>query len=272
MKQISIFMNIVLVCILTLMIMPASSARASTPTPTPAAEITSAPACDTTRTVQVSGTAVINVVPDRALIQLGVQSNGKTPAEAEDINTAAMQKIIKALNSLKIESKDIATDWYYVTPVYKDYAPTSITGYQINNTIAVTVRDIKQVSKVVSSALKAGANQVINVELYTSELRKYRDQARELAVKAAQEKASLLANAAGAQTNCVISINENVSSYYNGWWYGGNNSALWTQNVSQNVAPSAGNAGGESALSETGPVSLGQISVRAEVTTIFGLK
>ena len=40
-----------------------------------------------------------------------------------------------------------------------------------------------------AAALKAGVNQVNNVEFYTSELRKYRDQARELAMKAAKEKA-----------------------------------------------------------------------------------
>jgi hypothetical protein len=43
---------------------------------------------------------------------------------------------------------------------------------------------------------------------------------------------------------------------------------LWTQNTIQNASPSMD--GG--ALSDSGPVNLGQISVRAEVSASFSLK
>jgi hypothetical protein len=97
-------------------------------------------------------------------------------------------------------------------------------------------------------------------------LRKYRDQARELAMKAAQEKAQALASTAGAEAGCVLNINENSWSYYNGWWFGRSQNQ-WTQNVVQNAAPGAG--AGSSAGEE--PISLGQISVRAEISATFGL-
>ena len=126
---------------------------------------------------------------------------------------------------------------------------------------------MKKTSAILASALEAGANQVINVEFYTSELRKYRDQARELAMKAAKEKAQALANAAGAEAGCVLNINENSWSYYNGWWYGRNQN-MWMQNTVQNTAPGAGSGG--SAGDE--PISLGQISIKAEVGATFGLK
>ena len=166
--------------------------------------------------------------------------------------------------------KDIATDIYIVEPVYEDYDSLYIKGYRIYNTVAVTVRDIKKTSAIVAASLKAGANQVNNVEFYTSELRKYRDQARELAMTAAKEKANALTEAAGAQTGCVLSINENSWSYYNGWWYGsGRSSNLWTQNTVQN-APSGSGSG--SGLEGDEPISLGQISVKAEVSVSFALK
>ncbi len=110
---------------------------------------------------------------------------------------------------------------------------------------------------------------MINVDFYTSDLRKFRDQAREMAMKAAQEKAQSLASAAGAEAGCVLTITENSSSSYNGWWYGrSQNMNQWTQNAVQNVAPSAG------ASSSTGdePISLGKISVRAEISASYGLK
>jgi uncharacterized protein YggE len=138
--------------------------------------------------------------------------------------------------------------------------------------VAITLRDVQKTSVVIAAALEAGANQVINVEFYTSDLRKYRDQARDLAMKAAQEKAQALATSAGAEAGCVLNITENSWSYYNGWWYGRSQN-LWTQNTVQNAAPGdgAGKSGaGNSATDE--PISLGQISVKAEVSATFALK
>jgi len=202
------------------------------------------------------------------LIQLGVQSNGRSPQSVEATNSATINKIIRALKAQGIEEKDIVTDWYVIQPLYDDYDSLDIKGYRIHNIVAVTLRDIKTVNKVISGALNAGANQVVNVEFYLSDLRRYRDQARELAMKAAREKANDLASAAGAETGCVMNINENTWSNYYGGWYGQTQN-LWTQNVMQNAAPAGGESG---ALTEAGPVNLGQISVRAEVSASFSLK
>ena len=130
------------------------------------------------------------------------------------------------------------------------------------------VRGVKKTSPILAAALKAGANQVVNVDFYASELRKYRDQARELAMKAAKEKAQALANAAGSESGCVLNISENSWSYYNGWWYGRSGQNTMTQNVVQNATPNTGSG------SNTGdePISLGQISVKAEVSATFGIK
>jgi uncharacterized protein YggE len=179
--------------------------------------------------------------------------------------------MVRALKALGVEEKDIVTDWYVVDPIYDDSNSLTIEGYRIYNIVAVTLRDISKVNKVIVASLKAGANQVVNVEFYLSDLRKYRDQARDLAMKAAQEKATDLASAAGAQTGCVMSINENTWSYYNGGWWGwyGQGQNLWTQNTVQNATPAGGEGG---ALTEAGPVNLGQISVRAEVSASFSLK
>jgi uncharacterized protein len=268
--------NNVLMCILiltmVLVIWPDHNVIAAPPA-TPLADITLIEedmVCNTGRSVQVSGTAVVNVTPDRVLIQLGVQSNATTPQKVETANSKTISSVIKALKRLGIEEKDIVTDWYVITPIYDDYNSLRIKGYRINNVIAITLRDIHMVNKAITASLSAGANEVINVEFYLSDLRKYRDQARELAMVAAQEKAQDLASAANAETGCVMSINENTWSHYNGWWYGrSSNSNLWTQNTVQNVPQTGGSDGG---LSESGPVNLGQISVRAEVSASFSLQ
>ena len=267
MKQIPTLFNAILVAVLFFLLLtaglPTLNVQAALPSPTPQPQ----PVCDSSRTVQVTGSALINVTPDRALIQLGVQSNGATTDAVQFANSVAIQKVIKAVLAQGVEAKDIATDVYVIEPVYENYDSLYIKGYRINNIVAVTLRDVKKTSSILASALEAGANQVINVEFYTSELRKYRDQARELAMKAAKEKAQALANAAGAEAGCVLNINENSWSYYNGWWYGRNQN-MWMQNTVQNAAPGVGSGG--SAGDE--PISLGQISIKAEVGATFGLK
>ncbi len=276
MKLFSTVVNTVLACTLIFILfsvgLPSFNVRAATPTPTAQPPQQSQPAvCDSSRSVQVSGVAVVNVTPDRALIKLGVQSNGRSAKEAQTRNSATIKQVVNALKSQGIEAKDIATDWYTVEPLYEDYDSLKIKGYRIHNIVEVTMRDAPKSNDAIVAAFQAGANQVVDVQFYTSELRKYRDQARELAMKAAREKADALSNAAGAEVGCILTITENTQSnfYGGGWWYGyGSNQNLMTQNVVQNVAP----AGGESIALDEGPFSAGQISVRAEVTVSFGLK
>jgi uncharacterized protein len=238
-------------------------ARAAEPTP---AVSNNEQMCDKERVIQVNGAAAINVTPDRALIQLGVVSTAPTPEEVEAKNTAAIRNIIDAINQLGVADKEIATDYYLVQPVYGDYDTMRLEGYRIDNLVAVTLKDVRQVSEVLIVALRAGANEVRDVQFYTSELRRYRDEARALAMKAAAEKAAALASAGGAQRGCLRQISENSWSYYNGSWWGGRDRAMWSQNVVQNAATSE-----QPALDET-PVAVGQIAVRAEVSASYSLE
>jgi hypothetical protein len=259
-------LSLACVAMLVLSGAPGHTDAVAAPPPTPGAAIATPDACSTGRTIQVSGAAVVNVVPDQILLQLGVQSNGVTVNEVERANTAAIQSLMRALRAQGVAEKDIATDWYVIEPLYDDYDSLHIKGYRIDNIVAVTLRSGDRVSPVIAAALKAGANQVVNVEFYTSQLRAFRDQARDLAMKAAREKAQDLARAAGATPGCVQSISENSWSSFNSWWYGRNQS-LWAQNVVQN----AGVAGGGAGTNDEGPISLGQISVRAEVSVVYAL-
>ncbi len=268
MKSLSTIINTILVCTLVFLLIsagfPSSEVKAAEGNPEPPSNEAT---CSTERSVQVSGTAVVNVTPDRALIQLGVQSNGRSPQLIETANSATVFRVIQAIKKLGVEEKDIVTDRYVIDPVYEDYDSLSIKGYRIYNTVAITLRDIDLANQVIIAALNNGANQVVNVEFYLSDLRKYRDQARDLAMIAAGEKARDLAEAAGAKAGCVLSISENTWSYFSGGWWGRNNN-LWTQNTVQNI-PSG--SGAEDS-SEFGPVNLGQISVRAEVSASYSLQ
>jgi uncharacterized protein YggE len=176
-----------------------------------------------------------------------------------------MKRTVAAIRALGVADKDISTDYYIIQPVYQNYESLDIKGYRIHNTLIVNLKDVSKVSQVLTAALSAGANEVVDVQFKTSQLRKYRDQARDLAVKAAQEKARDLAGAANAQPGCVLSIDENSWSYYGYPWQSARYQAM-SQNVMQNASSS------DQPPSEDGPISLGQIAVQAEVQVRFSLK
>jgi len=164
-----------------------------------------------------------------------------------------------------VPDKSIATDRYIIFPVYDNYDDMVPKGYRIDNVVAVTLEDVGKTSQVIEAALEAGANQVQDVQFYTSELRRYRDQARDLAMKAAREKAEALATAGGAQVGCLMDINENSWSSYYGSGSVGRERATWTQNVVQNAPANR-------VPSDETPISVGQIAVRAEISASFSLR
>ena len=266
MKTTSIILNLALVALVVVLALSAWSPAPST-APTPVlAQAESG--CDVARSVEVSGAAVVYVTPDRALIQLGVQSNGTNPDVVHNANIQKIQQVINAVRALGVDARDIATDNYLVYPIYQDYSALEIKGYRIDNTISITLRDVNLADDTLLAALKAGANEVQDVQFFTSELRKHRDQARSLAIQAAGEKAQALAAAAGSQAGCVLTISENTWTQYYGSWRGGRETALWAQNIIQNASP----AQATPAQSDDSPISLGQIAVRAEVTAKYSLK
>jgi uncharacterized protein YggE len=223
--------------------------------------------CDSSRTIQVSGSATVKVIPDLVTIQLGVTSNAATPQGVYDQNTAAMKRTVAAIRALGVAEKDISTDYYIIQPIYQNYDALDIKGYRIHNTIIVNLKDVSKVSQVLAAALTAGANEVVDVQFKTSQLRQHRDKARELAMRAAQEKARDLANAANAQPGCVLNIDENSWSYYGYPWQSGR---YFAQGMLQNTVQNA--SGSDQPPSDDGPISLGQIAVQAEVQVRFSLK
>jgi len=218
-------------------------------------------------TISVSGDAQINVVPDKVAITLGVETVNSTLDAAKSANDASCARILAMTQNFNIAAKDIQTDFISIEPRYDPHGSLAIVGYTVRKSMAITLRDVPRFDALLSAAVDNGANVVLNVQFLTSDLRKYRDQARVLAIKAAKEKADGLAGALGQRAGQALSINEQQSnwwsSYNSGWNRSGNNSL--SQNVVQNAsyAPSDGGSG-----ETTAP---GQTQVRATVQVVFQL-
>lgn len=70
-------------------------------------------------TVSTSGSASVDVVPDKVSITIGVETDGETAAEASASNTELMEKVIAALRELGITDEQMTTSIYSVLPIYE---------------------------------------------------------------------------------------------------------------------------------------------------------
>ncbi len=216
--------------------------------------------------ISVSGEAVVKVRPDQIMISLGIETSDPSITVAKTKNSDILKAAVASFKGLGLNEKDIQTDYLSIEPRYKNnYRQEGFIGYFVRNTLVVITDDPSKVEAIITSALESGVNYIHGVDFQTVELRKYRDQARELALKAAKEKAIAMAATLGKAVGSPIQISESPSP----WWY----FSSWSgwghgrrDGMSQNVMQSTPSGSGE-----TDSIALGQISVRANVNVTFEL-
>lgn len=164
--------------------------------------------CPQPKIVKTTGTAELKVTPDQATIQLGVERQNATAkyAKAEVANTS--RKILAALKELNIEDRDVQTAYLYLQPMIDYKKGLRITNFTAEQSLSITVRDLSKLDSVMDAVISAGANRIAGIEYQSSDLRKYRDQARDAAAQAAREKAEALAKALGNQIGKTYSVEE----------------------------------------------------------------
>ena len=146
------------------------------------------------RLITVTGDADVKVVPDEVILTLGVETWNEDLDVAKKDNDQRIKNTLSMTKKFDILPKHVQTDYISIDPTYKSHVDERIIiGYSVRKTIVITLRDIAKFEDVLSSALKSGVNRVQGIQFRTTELRRHRDRARALAIKAAREKAVALA-------------------------------------------------------------------------------
>lgn len=225
------------------------------------------------RSISVSGSAEIKVPPDEVRLSVGVESRAATLAEAKRDNDADVARALAFLRASGVADKDVQTDYVNIEPHYPYDGGTPRLAvrlqpeyYVARKSIGVRLVRVGAYEEVLAGLLANGVQYVHGVEFRTSQLRKHRDAARALAIRAAQEKADALARELGVRRGEVRTVSE---SYSGGWWRG----AGWWGNTGggqmmQNAVQQAGDDDG--AGEET--LAVGQISVNATVSASFAIE
>lgn len=163
------------------------------------------------RTITVSGTATISAQPDEALVTLGVHTQAGTAQAALAGNAQKMSKVLDALRNAGLGADDLATTNVSLYPMYANDGQ-SVTGYQADNQIQATIRDLSKVGNVIDASVSAGANMASGVTFQLSDRNQGQGQALARAIENAKAKADAMAAAAGAGIGEVVTISESTAT------------------------------------------------------------
>lgn len=187
---------------------------------------------DAYRSFAVSGEGKAVGIPDVARFTFSViTEGGKRIADLQRENTEKMNRIINFIKSNGVESKDIRTENYNLTPRYQNFdcisipmttpygepaqgrtcPPPEIVGYTINQTALVKVRDFDKIGALLSGAVDNGANSVSQLAFEIDDPANVENQARAEAISQAKEKAKAMADAGDFRLGKLLSIEEGYS-------------------------------------------------------------
>ena len=227
--------------------------------------------------IAVTGNAEVLVEPDEAHISLDVTKLNKDLEIAKKQNDETTAKILEVTKRFNIPSQNVSIRNISVEiknkiirdpkkPVYDEDGDLTgekiFLGYEVSKTIRIKYLELNKFEELFSELLKTGVTEVNSVSFETSKLRQYKDQARDMALKAAKEKATAMAGAIGQTIGKAIRITEGTISNTNlNYSINGVNS-----NNSVNISrpPTV-----ETVSTSIGSSSPGTITISASATVIF---
>ncbi|HMB21243.1 MAG TPA: SIMPL domain-containing protein [Anaerolineales bacterium] len=208
------------------------------------------------RTLSVSGSGQAYLAPDIAYIYVGVHTENPTAADAVAENTAQTQKVIKAITDFGIDAKDVRTTNFSIWPQDKfdpqSGAPSGEKIYAVDNTVYITIRDLKKLGDLLDTVVQAGANTVNSVQFDVANKDEALKQARIAAVKDAERQAKELADATSMSVGEVQSISFVDNQYP--------------------VFDGKGGGGGAVAEAAAVPIQPGQLTFSVTVNVTYALK
>ncbi len=218
----------------------------------------------TERTVTVRGSATVYAAPDTVGISFSLSSKDKNIAEAKKKNEEAVRQMTDIFAAHQIEQRQINIKRISIEPrySYKYDNEREFQHYEIRQDISVELTSLDRYEPFLTALLSAGVDTISDITFSSKDMRKLSDEARQKAVKAAEEKAQILCAAAGNRgkklsPGRVVSLTEIPDGLapYN-----------LRAKALQNAVAYAESAADSSAFSPSG-----QIQVGAQVEMVFAL-
>jgi uncharacterized protein YggE len=169
-----------------------------------------APAVPPVPQIVVNATGEVRVAPDKATINIGVESRATTAAAAAAQNSQKQRAVIEAIKARGVPAEQISTSNFSVIPETRydreGQAAPRVLSYRVVNSVTVELKRMDQVGPVLDASLAAGANQINSMSFGVQNA----DSARRAALGAAVTKARLdaetIARAAGGTLGTLLEV------------------------------------------------------------------
>ncbi|MFC1782428.1 SIMPL domain-containing protein [Planctomycetota bacterium] len=218
--------------------------------------------------IYVSGSAVVQVVPDKIIIYFGIVTLDTDISKSKNNNNDIYRKAVEAIKKTGLQEKDIQTDRLSIRPQYRtQYSVRTFLGYETTNSFSVTLTQLDKVELLITEVLKAGVTEIKGIEFHTTEYPKHREEARTLALQAAREKAQKMAAIFDMQIGKPVSISEGRAFdplFFSNSWESRSSAVLGNANMVRERSLQ------DVDISDT--LALGKISIKAQVSVTFELK
>lgn len=166
--------------------------------------------------ILTSANGEVRVTPDRATINIGVQTRATTAAAAAAQNSQKQRAVIEAIKAKGIPAEQISTSNFNVIPETRydreGQAAPRTTSYLVVNSITAELKRIDQVGPVIDAALAAGANQINSLQFGIASPDSARRAALAIAVTKSRLDAETMARAAGGSLGPLLELSA-VDSY-----------------------------------------------------------
>ena len=159
--------------------------------------------------IVTSGVGEAKVTPDRARIQIAVQTRAATAAAAASANGKKQRAVIDTLRGLGFTAEQLSTTAYSVQPEMqydKDGGAPRVVGYVVANTIRADAPRFDLIGPAIDAALAKGANSIDQLELYSSRAEDARRTSLADAVGKARADAEVMAKAAGGSLGRLMEL------------------------------------------------------------------
>lgn len=160
-----------------------------------------------------TGHAEVEVIPDIAVLTLGVTTKRKDAALAASDNAAAVQALLTEIKSEGIDPKDVKTISADLAPVFEDQRDAVghvikqiQTGYEASQRLQVRVRTLDQAGVLALRLIKKGANELQSVHYDYEHKAELYDRLRGEAMKDAIRRAKDHVTAAGVSLGRILEI------------------------------------------------------------------
>jgi len=161
--------------------------------------------------VELTVTEVVQSAPDAANVGAGVTVRAPTASEALRLNAQQMDKVIARLRQLGIAREDIQTANFSLNAQYQyrnDATPPLLLGYDANNSVNVTLRNLDKVGETLDALVSAGANNLYGPNFTLEKDAAAKAAARKAAFARAQVQANEYAQMAGYRGTRILEISE----------------------------------------------------------------